>query len=227
MGEMANLVRTRSSAPKCILIIKPSLNHWRDLSSREKVLLQQVTRPEGGMKCSQHNSHTWNRQRARRPTARKPLHGAPFATAPTGAAPRGPAECGSRPGSSGLRHTSRVAKPTPEPDGKPERRDTAAPRRHRKAHTTARDLERYAGLFAQRTSVMRSSAMRDLMEITARPDVISLAGGLPDTSTFSPQSFARQMTKIAQESSAEALQYGPTEGFESSKECIRQVMAAE
>ena len=35
------------------------------------------------------------------------------------------------------------------------------------------------------------------------------------------------MTKIAQESSAEALQYGPTEGFASTKECIRQVMAAE
>jgi 2-aminoadipate transaminase len=117
-----------------------------------------------------------------------------------------------------------VAEPSdqPTPD-----REPAAPRRHRKAHTTARDLERYAGLFAQRTSVMRSSAMRDLMEITARPDVISLAGGLPDTSTFSPQSFARQMTKIAQESSAEALQYGPTEGFASTKECIRQVMAAE
>ena len=42
------------------------------------------------------------------------------------------------------------------------------------------DLERYAGLFAARTRVMRSSAMRDLMEITARPEVISLAGGLPD-----------------------------------------------
>ena len=69
--------------------------------------------------------------------------------------------------------------------------------------------------------------MRDLMEITARPEVISLAGGLPDTSTFPPQSFARQMTKIAQESAAEALQYGPTEGFASTKECIRQVMAAE
>ena len=61
---------------------------------------------------------------------------------------------------------------------------------------------------------MRSSAMRDLMAITARPEVISLAGGLPDTSTFPPESFAAQMTRIAQESSAEALQYGPTEGFE-------------
>jgi 2-aminoadipate transaminase len=98
---------------------------------------------------------------------------------------------------------------------------------HRRAHTRARDLERYAGLFAERTRVMRSSAMRDLMEITARPEVISLAGGLPDTSTFPPQSFAAQMTRIAQESSAEALQYGPTEGFERTKECIREVMRAE
>jgi 2-aminoadipate transaminase len=98
---------------------------------------------------------------------------------------------------------------------------------HRRAHTSARDLERYAGLFAQRTQVMRSSAMRDLMAITARPEVISLAGGLPDTSSFPPESFAAQMTRIAQESSAEALQYGPTEGFERTKECIREVMAAE
>ncbi|MDP9188325.1 MAG: PLP-dependent aminotransferase family protein [Actinomycetota bacterium] len=92
---------------------------------------------------------------------------------------------------------------------------------------TVRDLERYAGLFARRTHVMRSSAMRDLMAITARPEVISLAGGLPDTSTFPPESFAAQMTRIAQESSAEALQYGPTEGFEETKECILELMAAE
>ena len=98
---------------------------------------------------------------------------------------------------------------------------------HRRAHTTARDLERYARLFAQRTRVMRSSAMRDLMEITARPEVISLAGGLPDTSTFPAQSFAAQMTRIAQESSAQALQYGPTEGFAETRECIREVMRAE
>jgi len=100
-------------------------------------------------------------------------------------------------------------------------------RRHRRSHTTARDLERYASLFAQRTRVMRSSAMRDLMEITARPEVISLAGGLPDTSTFPSESFAAQMTRIAQESSAEALQYGPTEGFAETKDCVREVMRAE
>jgi 2-aminoadipate transaminase len=101
------------------------------------------------------------------------------------------------------------------------------PPHRRRAHTSTRDLERYAGLFAERTTVMRSSAMRDLMAVTARPEVISLAGGLPDTSTFPPKSFAAQMTKIAQESAAAALQYGPTEGFDETKDCIVEVMAAE
>jgi 2-aminoadipate transaminase len=97
----------------------------------------------------------------------------------------------------------------------------------RRAHTRTRDLQRYAGLFAERTGVMRSSAMRDLMAVTARPEVISLAGGLPDTSTFPAATFAAQMTRIAQESAAEALQYGPTEGFAETVDCILQVMGAE
>jgi 2-aminoadipate transaminase len=113
-----------------------------------------------------------------------------------------------------IRHTSCMSEVPPPPH-------------RRRAHTSTRDLERYAGLFAERTSVMRSSAMRDLMAITASPEVISLAGGLPDTSTFPPQSFAAQMTRIAQESAAEALQYGPTEGFEETRDCILQVMGAE
>jgi 2-aminoadipate transaminase len=104
---------------------------------------------------------------------------------------------------------------------------TETPPHRRRAHTRTRDLERYAGLFAARTGVMRSSAMRDLMAVTARPEVISLAGGLPDTSTFPAKSFAAQMTRIAQTSAAEALQYGPTEGFEETKDCILQVMGAE
>src|SRR3954470_15570236 len=113
-----------------------------------------------------------------------------------------------------------------EPSGRQGRPEPQKPRR-RRAHTPSRDLERYAGLFAKRTQVMRSSAMRDLMAITARPEVISLAGGLPDTSTFPAESFAAQMTRIAHESYAEALQYGPTEGFEETKACLLEVMADE
>ena len=115
----------------------------------------------------------------------------------------------------------------PEPDDRRTPAETGSVGGHRRAHQTARDLERYAGLFAERTRVMRSSAMRDLMAITARPEVISLAGGLPDTSTFPPETFAAQMMRIAHESAAEALQYGPTEGFDAMKAAIRDVMAAE
>src|ERR1700752_2728440 len=93
--------------------------------------------------------------------------------------------------------------------------------------TTSHEIERYAGLFAKRTRQMRSSAMRDLMAITARPEVISLAGGLPDTSTFPSETFAAIMDRIARESCASALQYGPTEGFDETKACIAQVMAEE
>src|ERR671939_485860 len=62
---------------------------------------------------------------------------------------------------------------------------------------STRDLERYAALFASRTKVMKSSAMRDLMAITERPEVISLAGGLPDTSTFPAESLAALTSKMA------------------------------
>jgi len=69
--------------------------------------------------------------------------------------------------------------------------------------------------------------MRDLMAITQRPDVISLAGGQPDTSTFPPESYAALMGRIAAESTARALQYGPTDGMAAVKDCIVEVMARE
>ncbi len=104
--------------------------------------------------------------------------------------------------------------PTREPRPAPPRRST-------------RDLERYAALFASRTKVMKSSAMRDLMAITERPEVISLAGGLPDTSTVPPESLAALLSKMAATGAARALQYAPTEGMAATKTCIAEVMAAE
>jgi 2-aminoadipate transaminase len=107
------------------------------------------------------------------------------------------------------------------PTGGGEPRSVGAPR------STTRDLERYAALFARRTQSMKSSAMRDLMAVTQQPDVISLAGGLPDTSTFPAEDFAALMAHVAVDSSAAALQYGPTEGLDALKACIVQVMEAE
>jgi 2-aminoadipate transaminase len=97
----------------------------------------------------------------------------------------------------------------------------------RGSRPTAHQLERYERLFAQRTRGMRSSAMREMMALTERPEVISLAGGLPDTSTFPPEVYAQLMAHVAADSTARALQYGPTEGMRATMDCIVQVMAAE
>jgi 2-aminoadipate transaminase len=97
----------------------------------------------------------------------------------------------------------------------------------KRPRSTAHDIERYAALFAERTKVMKSSAMRDLMALTERDDVISLAGGMPDTSTFPPDSYASVMGTVAAQSCARALQYSPTEGLALVKNCILEVMRAE
>jgi 2-aminoadipate transaminase len=97
----------------------------------------------------------------------------------------------------------------------------------KRPRSAARDIERYAALFAERTKVMKSSAMRDLMALTEREDVISLAGGMPDTSTFPPDSYVSVMATVAAESCARALQYSPTEGLALVKRCIAAVMGAE
>jgi 2-aminoadipate transaminase len=47
----------------------------------------------------------------------------------------------------------------------------------RGARPTAHELARYEALFAARTRSMKSSAMREMMALTERPEVISLAGG--------------------------------------------------
>jgi 2-aminoadipate transaminase len=106
-------------------------------------------------------------------------------------------------------------------DGTPDTHPPRAPA------PTAHQLERYERLFAQRTRGMRSSAMREMMALTERPEVISLAGGLPDTSTFPPEVYAQLMAHVAATQTARALQYGPTEGMRATMDCIVQVMAAE
>lgn len=97
----------------------------------------------------------------------------------------------------------------------------------RRAQATAHELARYEALFAARTRGMKSSAMREMMALTERPEVISLAGGLPDTTTFAPELFAKLMADVAAESTARALQYGPTEGMAATVDCIVEVMAGE
>jgi 2-aminoadipate transaminase len=67
--------------------------------------------------------------------------------------------------------------------------------------------------YATRMAGVRSSAMRDLMAVTERPGMISLAGGFPWTAAFPPSLLVELTERVAREGCAEALQYGPTEGL--------------
>ncbi len=93
--------------------------------------------------------------------------------------------------------------------------------------TSQHELERYARLFAERSERVKTSAMRDMMSITDRPEVISLATGMPDTASFPKDLLESVFVDMARHHSAELLQYTPTEGIMPVKQRITEVMAAE
>jgi 2-aminoadipate transaminase len=86
-------------------------------------------------------------------------------------------------------------------------------------------LDPYERLYAHRTGTLRSSAMRDLMAVTSRPEVISLAGGLPDTKAFPADLLAEIVEGVARNDGPRALQYGPTEGLDELRHAIADLMA--
>ena len=86
-------------------------------------------------------------------------------------------------------------------------------------------LDPYERLYAHRTGTLRSSAMRDLMAVTSRPEVISLAGGLPDTKAFPADLLDEMVERVTSRDAAKALQYGPTEGLDEFRHAICDLMA--
>ncbi|MCW2955830.1 MAG: putative transcriptional regulator, GntR family [Thermoleophilia bacterium] len=88
-------------------------------------------------------------------------------------------------------------------------------------------LDPYEDRYARRVFGMRSSVMRDLMAITQRPEVISLAGGLPDTGAFDKVLLEEIVGRIARDEGSAALQYGPTEGIRGVIDVIVEVMGTE
>jgi 2-aminoadipate transaminase len=88
-------------------------------------------------------------------------------------------------------------------------------------------LDPFIEQYADRTSSMLSSQIRDLLAVTARPDIISLAGGLPYTQAFDPEVILRIVRRVLAEDYAAALQYGPTDGFAPLKHNLVEVMKEE
>jgi len=58
----------------------------------------------------------------------------------------------------------------------------------------------------------KASVIRELLKTTHRPEIISLAGGLPDPDAFPVDAVLEICRKVLKENSRVALQYGETEG---------------
>lgn len=67
--------------------------------------------------------------------------------------------------------------------------------------------------FALRTQGMTSSAIRELLKLTADPEIISFAGGLPAPEVFPLEEIEAAADRVIEEHGRDALQYGPTEGY--------------
>ena len=79
--------------------------------------------------------------------------------------------------------------------------------------------------YAQRTKGIKSSAIRELLKLTQRPEVISFAGGLPASDLFPTDRFRMACCKVLEQQAHLALQYGATEGYEPLREMVARHIA--
>jgi len=76
-------------------------------------------------------------------------------------------------------------------------------------------------LYSERVLKMRSSEIRELLELSQQPGVISFAGGLPNPDAFPAEEIKEIINKIlSSDEAAIALQYGPTPGLRQFREEI-------
>jgi 2-aminoadipate transaminase len=74
--------------------------------------------------------------------------------------------------------------------------------------------------FSERAQQLQSSAIREILKITQRPEIISFAGGLPSPATFPVERMKAAYDKVLSEAGKQALQYGPTDGYAPLREWI-------
>lgn len=67
--------------------------------------------------------------------------------------------------------------------------------------------------FASRMDLLHGSEIRELLKLTAQPDIISFAGGLPAAELFPVEEMMAASKAVLEEHGREALQYSTTEGF--------------
>ncbi len=78
----------------------------------------------------------------------------------------------------------------------------------------------YSHLLAHRTTNMKASAIREILKATSKPNMISLAGGIPAPESF-PMDILEELThKVLTEYGSGSLQYDVAEGFAPLRETL-------
>jgi 2-aminoadipate transaminase len=74
-------------------------------------------------------------------------------------------------------------------------------------------IKKMKAIFAGRTQQMGGSAIREILKVASKPEMVSLAGGIPAPESF-PVNLVKELTEIVlSKYGAAALQYDVTEGF--------------
>ncbi len=91
----------------------------------------------------------------------------------------------------------------------------------------SRTFDAFTGRYAQRTAGMTASEIRALFAVASRPEVVSLAGGMPYTTALPLDAVGKLMSDLMATRGASALQYGSGQGDPDLREQICEVMALE
>ena len=86
------------------------------------------------------------------------------------------------------------------------------------------DTDPYLTRYADRVQGMRASEIRALFAVASRPEVVSFAGGMPDTSALDLEVMEEVVASVIRDDGATALQYGGGQGREPLRELLVEVM---
>jgi DNA-binding transcriptional MocR family regulator len=88
-------------------------------------------------------------------------------------------------------------------------------------------LDSYVDLYATRTQAMKASEIRALFAVASRPEVVSLAGGMPNISGLPLDAVAETLGDLVRDHGTSAMQYGSGQGDPRLREQICEVMSLE
>ncbi len=88
-------------------------------------------------------------------------------------------------------------------------------------------VDAFTDRYAARTAGMTASEIRALFAVASRPEVVSLAGGMPYTTALPLDAVGKLMSDLMATRGAQALQYGSGQGDPVLRELICEVMALE